>query len=71
MKTGDIVKQTYIVKNLHGENLKILIKLHAYILHQNISKFQIYFFGDSFFLSKLSCKIRQYSIANEQSYLPL
>ena len=49
MKTGGIVKQTYLVKNLHGENLKLLEQLHVNIFHENISKFQIYF-SDTFFL---------------------
>ena len=43
MRTGDIVKQNYFVKNLHGENLKLFKRLHANIFYEIISKFQIYF----------------------------
>ena len=42
MKTGGIIKQTYFMKNLHGENLKSLKKLHVNVVHENISKFQMY-----------------------------
>ena len=35
-RTGYIVKQTYYVKNLHGENLKLFNKLHVNIFHENI-----------------------------------
>ena len=50
MRTGGIVKQIYFVKNFQGENLKLFLKLHVNIFHENISKFQIYFFRRRFLL---------------------
>ena len=32
MKTGTIIKQSYFVKNIHGENLKLFTKLHVNII---------------------------------------
>ena len=49
MKTGYIVKQTYFVKNLHGENVKLFKKLHVNIFVEYISKFQIDFSDTLFF----------------------
>ena len=43
MKKGHIVKQTYFMKNLHNETLKVFQKLHINIFPENISKCQMYF----------------------------
>ena len=60
------------MKNLTVKNLKLFKKLHVNRCYENISKFHIYF-SETFFcsLSKLLCEIKQYSAANEKSYLPL
>ena len=69
MRTAGIVKQIYFVKKLHSESLKLSEKLHINIYRKNISKFQIYFSETFYPLSKLLCEIKQYSAANEKSYL--
>ena len=55
MKIGGIVKPTYFVKILQGENLKLFKKLQVNIFHKTISTFLIYFLETLFSLSKLLC----------------
>ena len=47
MKTEVIVKQTYFVKNLHGENY--FKKIHVRIFHENIKKKSQIYFSKAFF----------------------
>ena len=40
MRTGDILKQTHFVKNLHVENLRLFKKrIHVNLFQEDISKF--------------------------------
>ena len=49
LKTGDVVKQTYFVRNLHGENFKLFKKTYFMKFYQNFRQiFHYDFFGEKY-----------------------